>query len=262
MTKTLVLKFGGASLKDVAHFNNVAQIIQRECSNYDRICVVVSAMAGMTDLLESLAKKVHANPPKRETDMLLSTGERVSMSLLAMILQSYGVDAISLTGSQAGIITTNEHSNAKILDIKPLRLNKIFEEKKVAIIAGFQGVSEEKEITTLGRGGSDITAVALAVALKGEKVVFYKDVPGVCIEDPKKNPKAKMIKELTYDEALEVIKDGRILHKRSIILAKKNNVILQVRSFACSLQGNKGSKLFSVRSDKNLEKLYEQSYKE
>lgn len=258
MKKTLVLKFGGASLSDVAQFENVAEIIERESKKFDRICVVVSAMEGVTDYLGGLADLVDGDPSKREKDMLLSVGERVSMALLAMTLQKRGVDAVSLTGSQAGIITTTEHLNARIIDIKPSRLESVFKDGKIPVIAGFQGVSLQKEVTTLGRGGSDTTAVALAVALGAEKVVFYKDVDAVYSKDPKKYKDATPFKTLNYDEAIKVVGTGgsAVLHPRCILLAKKNGLILRVRSFKGKLKEEEGSIVFSVGVTRNLQELY------
>lgn len=261
MYKTLVLKFGGASLKDLAHFENVASIIEAESKCYDRICVVVSAIAGVTDYLGSLADLVHSGPSGREKDMLLSVGERVSMSLLAMVLEKKGVPAVSFTGSQAGVITTEEHTNAKIIDVRPKRLITVFENNKIPIIAGFQGVSQTGEITTLGRGGSDTTAVAIAVALGAEKVVFFKDVDGVCSKDPKKFDDASLYERLTYDEALKVIGEGSgaILHPRSVLLAKKNNLVMHVRSFEKKCTEKFGSMVFSEETTTGrAKKLYEQ----
>lgn len=248
MIDTLVVKFGGASLKDVSHFENVAKIILEEKKHYANICVVVSAMEGVTDYLLGLADRVHPGSSGREKDMLLSVGERVSMVLLAMTLQKMGADAVSLTGSQTGIITTTEHSDAKIIDVRPVRLEKIFAEGKIPIVAGFQGVSTEKEVTTLGRGGSDTTAVALAVALGAEKAVFYKDVDGVYTKDPKKYADAVIQECLTYDEAISVVGEGKgaVLHPRAIALAKKNQVLLQVRSFKGESRDKEGSKVYFV----------------
>ncbi|MCH9617385.1 MAG: Aspartokinase [Chlamydiia bacterium] len=260
MGKTLVLKFGGAALKDIAHFENVAAIIEAESKSYERVCVVVSAMAGMTDYLGSLADLVHMRPPGREKDMLLSVGERVSMSLLAMLLQKKGVKAESFTGSQAGIITTTEHSNAKIIDVKPKRLAAVFESNKIPIIAGFQGVSLDGEITTLGRGGSDTTAVAIAVALGAEKVMFFKDVDGVCSQDPKKFDDVSLLDRLTYEEALKVIGEekGAVLHPRSVRLAWKNNLVMQVLSFQENSKVKSGSMVFSgEKGAQPAEKCYE-----
>jgi aspartate kinase len=261
MDKTLVLKFGGASLKDIAHFENVASIIESESKLYKRVCVVVSAIAGMTDYLGSLADLVHSHPSGREKDMLLSVGERVSMSLLAMILQKKGIEAVSLTGSQAGIITTAEHSNAKIIDVRPKRLTAVFDSNKIPIIAGFQGVSLAGEITTLGRGGSDTTAVAIAVALGAVKVMFFKDVDGVCSKDPKKFDDVSLFDRLTYEEALKVIGEGAgaILHPRSVRLARRNNLVMHVLSFEKKCKEKSGSMVFSGEEGVGaLKKCYEE----
>ncbi|MCH9811974.1 aspartate kinase [bacterium] len=261
MRKTLVLKFGGASLKDIEHFENVVSIIKEQSKKYHRICVVVSAIAGMTDYLDSLAASIDGSAPSREKDMLLSVGERVSMSLLAMLLQKEGLDGVSLTGSQAGIITTNEHLDARIVDVRPIRLVELLDKGKIPIIAGFQGVSLEKEVTTLGRGGSDTSAVALAVALDAEKVVFYKDVRGVFSKDPKKCKDANLCEALTYERALDVIGEGgrAVLHPRSVELARKNNLVMHVRSFVKKWREEKGSLVFcnKVRK-KSAEKQYEE----
>src|SRR3990167_4091169 len=166
----LIMKFGGAAVETAQQFDQIASLILKKEKEYASIVAVVSAMGGMTDQLETLARQVHPNPPKREMDMLVSVGERVSIALLAMALAMVvcGDDprlAISFTGSQSGIITTNDHSDARILAVHPVRLIPHLRAKKVVIVAGFQGMSKEKEITTLGRGGSDTTAVALGVAL-------------------------------------------------------------------------------------------------
>ena len=229
---TLVMKFGGAAVASPEQFKQIAALIEKRTTEYSRIVVVVSAMGGMTDQLDTLARQVHPTPPKREMDMLVSVGERVSISLLAMALSLRGKEAISFTGSQSGIITTKDHSEAKIVAVRPTRLLSHLAEEKIVIVAGFQGVSIDKEITTLGRGGSDTSAVAMAVALNAEKVEFYKDVPGICTLDPKQMPKAKVISSLTYDAALTIVNKGaKVLHARAIRLAKKNRLPLHVRSF-------------------------------
>lgn len=235
---TLVMKFGGASVATPEHFARIADIILARSAHYSRIVVVVSAMGDSTDQLLTLAKKVNENPPKRELDMLVSVGERISISLLAMALSLKGKEAISFTGSQSGIITSSKHSDARIIDVRPFRLVRSLEEGKVVIVAGFQGVSREGEITTLGRGGSDTSAVALAIALGADKVEFYKDVMGVYTEDPKKNPHAFLCPILTYGKALEIVRNGaKILHSRCIELAEKNGVPLHVLSFLDPGQG-------------------------
>jgi len=231
--KTLVLKFGGASVAKPERFSQIADLILERSHHYKKVVVVVSAMGNMTDELLTLAREVHPSPPKREQDMLVSVGERISMSLLAMALDLKGKVAVSLTGSQAGIITTSNHAEAKIIDVRPHRVLKALEEGKIAIVAGFQGVSREGEVTTLGRGGSDTTAVALAVALGAEKVEFYKDVPGIFAEDPKKNPAAEFYSTLDYTRALEITQKGaKVLQSRCIDLAAKNNLPLHVLPFS------------------------------
>lgn len=232
MSKTLVMKFGGAAVASAEQFSRIADIIVERKKEYPHIIVVVSAMANTTDQLIELAKKVHPEPPRREYDMLVSVGERISISLLAMALSFKNQEAISFTGSQSGIITSEEHSEAKIVEVRPHRLWPHLEKGKVVIVAGFQGVSLKGEITTLGRGGSDTTAVALGVALKCDVVEFFKDVQGIFEEDPKKNPQAKFYPYLTHEEALEVCKDAKILHGRSLQLARKNGLALHVLPFA------------------------------
>jgi aspartate kinase len=229
--ETIILKFGGASVASTEQFSKIAEIILNKSLNY-RVVVVVSAMGDTTDQLLSLAKRVHPNPPPREQDMLVSAGERISVALLAMALNLKDKEAISFTGSQSGIITCTKHSDAQIIDVKPHRILKALDEGKIVIVAGFQGVSKEGEITTLGRGGSDTTAVALGVALRATIVEFYKDVEGIYSEDPKKNPKAILFPFLTFEEAVEIVEQGaKVLHPRCIYLAAKNGLPLKVLSF-------------------------------
>lgn len=231
MMKTLVMKFGGASVATPAHFSRIADIILARMSEYSRIIVVVSAMGKTTDDLIALAKEVHPEPPRREYDMLISVGERISISLLAMALAKKNKEAISFTGSQSGIITSDTHTEARILEVRPHRLVPCLDAGKIVIVAGFQGVSRKGEITTLGRGGSDTSAVALGLAFKA-KVEFYKDVPGIFSEDPKKNSAAVVFPRLSYQEALDIVNKGaKVLHARSIELASKNRLPLHVLSF-------------------------------
>lgn len=214
-------------------FSKIAKLIVRCKKSYDRIAVVISAMANTTDQLIRLANEVNSNPSQREYDMLITVGERISSSLLAMALAKEGQQAVSFTGSQAGIITNDEHTNAKIIDVRPKRLLPYLDSGQVVVVAGFQGVSQRGEITTLGRGGSDTTAVALGVALGAEKIEFYKDVPGIFTEDPKVNPAAQKIDYLNYSDAASIVKKGaKVLHLRSIELASRNSAILHVRSFS------------------------------
>ena len=225
----LIMKFGGVSLSNVSKILQIAEIIIQRKKQFSKIVVITSAMGKTTNHLLKLSQRICFNPDKREQDMLISVGERVAMSLLAMALISKGVSAISFTGSQSGIITSKEHSDAKIVDIRPKRLLSHLKAGKIVIVAGFQGVSLQGEITTLGRGGSDTSAVALAVALGAQKVEFYKDVKGIYNADPKQDKKAVCFEKLDYDEALTFLKDGgKILHARSVELAKKNQMLLHV----------------------------------
>jgi len=233
--KTIVMKFGGASVATPNQFAHIALLIQERKRHFSNVIVVVSAMANMTDQLIRLSKQVNPNPPQREYDMLVTVGERISTALLAMALAAIDVDAVSFTGSQSGIITCAQHTDAKIIDVKPKRVKEALEMGKVVIIAGFQGVSKKGEITTLGRGGSDTSAVAIGAALGAECVEFYKDVPGIFTEDPKISLNAEFLPQINYTEALNIIAKGaKVLHHRSVILAEKNNLPLYVRSFLTS----------------------------
>lgn len=227
------MKFGGAAVASPEQFSKIADIIISRQQLYSRIAVVVSAMGNTTNHLIELAKKVHPNPPRREYDMLVTAGERISIALLAMALNSKQKDAVSFTGSQSGILTCARHSEARIVDVKPYRIEESLNEGKIVIVAGFQGVSKvEKQITSLGRGGSDTSAVALGVALGAEKVEFFKDVEGIYDRDPKICTDAHLYSKLSYDSALEIAAGGaKVLHDRSIQLAKKNGIVLYVFSF-------------------------------
>jgi aspartate kinase len=233
------MKFGGAAVATPQHFARIADIIIQRRNEYPRIAVVVSAMGDTTDQLIALAHAVNKSPPKREYDMLVSVGERVSISLLAMALEAKGLQqAVSFTGSQSGIITCAQHSDARIVDVRPRRLLAALDAGAVAIVAGFQGVSAHGEITTLGRGGSDTSAVALAIALRAGKVEFFKDIAGLYPEDPKLNPHACVLPQLTYEEALQIIEKGAdVLQARSVALAQKNAIVLHVRSFMDFIPG-------------------------
>jgi aspartate kinase len=231
------LKFGGAAVASAEQFSRIAQIIIGKAKSH-RVVVVVSAMGDTTDQLLALARTVHPEPPLREQDMLISVGERISISLLAMALHLHHQEAISFTGSQSGIITTSTHSDARIIAVKPDRLLRALSESKVAIVAGFQGVSRNGEITTLGRGGSDTTAVALGIALNASCVEFYKDVDGVYGEDPKVNLKAELFSSLSYERALQLVEKGaQVLHPRCVRLAQANGLPLCVRSFLSDSPG-------------------------
>lgn len=255
---TIILKFGGAAVAKPEQFDLIAKIVLQRAEEYSRVVVVVSAMGTTTDQLLGLAREVHPQPPKRELDMLLSVGERISISLLAMALSKRGKNAISFTGSQSGIITSSEHTEAKIVDVRPKRLIRHLDNGEIIIVAGFQGVSRDGEITTLGRGGSDTTAVALGIALEAECVEFYKDVPGICSDDPKKNPEAFLLEKLSYEEAFDIVAKGaKVLHSRCILLAQKNNLPLYVRSF--QYPEKKGTQIGEEPIERRQPPLYEES---
>lgn len=240
----VVQKYGGSSLATPKHIQNAAKRIAELKKSGTHVVVVASAMGHMTDHLLKLASKTVKVPPPREVDMLLTAGERISMSLLSMALQELGVPAISFTGSQSGIITTNDHTDAKIIDIRPNRILEELALGKVCIIAGFQGVSEKKEITTLGRGGSDTTAVALAAVLKADRCEILTDVDGLYSADPRVVPEAKVLTAIDYDSALEMASLGAKMQARSIELAKKYNVDVRIApSHASESQGTQISSL-------------------
>lgn len=226
----VVQKYGGSSLATPKHIQIAARRIADLKRSGSDVVVVASAMGHMTDHLLKLAGKTVKVPPPREVDMLLTAGERISMSLLSMALQELGIPAISFTGSQSGIITSNDHTEAKIIDIRPHRICEELASGKVVIIAGFQGVSEKKEITTLGRGGSDTTAVALAACLKADRCEILTDVEGLYSADPRLVPNAKILTSVDYDAALEMASLGAKMHARSIELAKKFNVNMRITS--------------------------------
>lgn len=227
----IVQKYGGTSVADPERMRNVARHIAATKAQDNQLVIVVSAMGKATDNLLDLARQVSSAPTGREMDMLLTTGERISMSLLCMALQDLGVDAMSFTGSQVGIITDTVHGRAKILEIKGDRVREALSAGKVAVVAGFQGVSTAKEITTLGRGGSDTTAVALAAALKADVCEIYTDVTGVFTADPRIVPQARKLKHLEFDEMLEMAGAGsKVLALRSVEFARNHNVPIHVRS--------------------------------
>ncbi|MEN9745646.1 MAG: aspartokinase [Actinomycetota bacterium] len=218
-------------MADPDRMRNVAKHIAALRAQGTDVVAVVSAMGKATDNLVELARQVSSNPQGREMDMLLTTGERISMSLLCMALHDVGCDAMSFTGSQVGIITDTSHTKAKILEIKGDRVREALAAGKVAVVAGFQGVSTEREVTTLGRGGSDTTAVALAAALKADACEIYTDVTGVFSADPRLVPQARKLKELSFDEMLEMAGAGsKVLALRSVEFARNHNVPIHVRS--------------------------------
>ena len=227
----IVQKFGGTSVADPQKIHNVAKAVIREKNNGNDVVVVVSAMGHTTDHLIKLAKEVTNTPDSREMDMLLSTGEQVSIALLAMAIQSQGYKAVSMNGQQVGIVTECIHTKARIVDIKTEKLQKKLSEGNIIVVAGFQGVTPDGEITTVGRGGSDTAAVAIAAALKADRCDIYTDVEGVYATDPRIVPNIQRTDIISYEEMLELARVGaNVLHPRSVETAKQFNVPLRVRS--------------------------------
>jgi len=227
----IVQKFGGTSVGTVDRIKNVATRVIDEVNNGNKVVVVVSAMGKTTDELVSLASQISENPSKREMDMLLTTGEQVTISLLTMALQEKGFESISFTGWQAGIQTEPVHSNARIVGIDTKRVEQSLNEDKIVVVAGFQGAAEDGSITTLGRGGSDTTAVALAAALNADKCDIYTDVTGVFTTDPRYLKSARKLHSVSYDEMLELANLGAgVLHPRAVEFAKNYQMPLEVRS--------------------------------
>src|SRR5881392_159550 len=235
----IVQKYGGTSVGNTDRIKNVAARVANYHSKGDRIVVVVSAMSGVTDNLIKMAKEIMPLPNEREMDMLLATGEQTTIALTAIALHSLGVPAVSLTGAQAGIVTDGVHTKAKIQNVTPKRTHDLMNQGNVVIVAGFQGQSAEGQITTLGRGGSDLTAIALAAALKADLCQIYTDVDGVYTADPRIVPNAKKLEEISYDEMLELASLGaKVMQSRSVEFAKKFEVVFEVRS---SLNDNPGT---------------------
>lgn len=227
----IVQKYGGTSVGDVERIKKVAERIKTIRDQGNELVVVVSARAGVTNELIARAKAVCAVPSERELDMLLAVGEQETIALVAMALHGLGVDAVSYTGAQAGIFTDKVHTKAKISSINAKPIDLDLKAGKVVIVAGFQGINEFGHITTLGRGGSDLTAIALAAALKADKCEIYTDVDGVYTADPRVVPDARKLNEISYDEMLELASSGsKVMQSRSVEFAKKYNVIFEVRS--------------------------------
>jgi aspartate kinase len=227
----VVLKFGGTSMADSDHVRQVADIVLRKRSCGHRIVVVVSARARQTDGFIDEARSFTTDPSPREMDMLLSSGERISAALLAIALNARGCPALAFSGSQAGIITDDNHTNARIIEIRPIRVHQALVDDFVPVVGGFQGVSFKKEITTLGRGGSDVTAVALASALDAEICEIYSDVNGVFTADPRIVEKARRLEEISYQEMQEMGEAGaRVLHPGSVEFAKMKKTIIHAKS--------------------------------
>lgn len=241
----IVQKYGGSSVGSVERIKSVAQRIEQTVTQGNTVVVVVSAMGKTTDGLVNLATDISSNPSRREMDMLLSTGEQVTIALLSIALQEIGQPATSLTGAQVGIVTEAEHSRARILEIKPDRIQRHLKDGEVVVVAGFQGIclGDQLEITTLGRGGSDTSAVALAAALKADFCEIYTDVPGILTTDPRIVPEAKLLDEITCDEMLELASLGaKVLHPRAVEIAKNFGIPLVVRS---SWSDHPGTKVVS-----------------
>ena len=234
----IVQKYGGSSVADVQKLKVVASRVMRTRDQGHNVVVVVSAMGDATDELLNLARQVSANPDRRELDMLLSAGERISMALLSMAIRELGGDAISFTGSQSGIITNDRHVDARIIEVRPFRIQDELARGKIVVVAGYQGVSYKKEVTTLGRGGSDTTAVAIAAALDAEFCEICSDVDGVYSADPRVVPAARRIGSLSYEETQEMAEDGaRVLNAQAVEFAKEKGIAIYARATAGPLPG-------------------------
>lgn len=235
----IVQKYGGTSVGTTERIKNVARRVAQSRAAGDQIVVVVSAMSGVTDGLIKLSKEITPLPSEREMDMLLATGEQQTIALTAIALHAAGIPAVSLTGAQAGIVTDGVHTKAKIQNITPAQVHRLLDAGNVVIVAGFQGQTDEGQITTLGRGGSDLTAIALAAALKADLCQIYTDVDGVYTADPRIVPSARKLQEISYDEMLELAGAGtKVMQLRSVEFAKKFKVVFEVRS---SLNENPGT---------------------
>lgn len=227
----IVQKYGGTSMGNPERIKNVARRVLETQAGGHKVVAVVSAMSGVTDSLIKLARDVTAKPAGREMDMLLATGEQTSIALLAMALQDLGAKAVSLTGAQAGIVTSGAHTKAKIFNITPQQVHAHLDSGAIVIVAGFQGQTTAGDITTLGRGGSDLTAIALAAVLKADKCEIYTDVDGVYTCDPRVVPEARKVDTICYEEMLEMASSGsKVMQSRSVEFANKFNVLFEVRS--------------------------------
>ena len=240
----IVQKFGGSSVKDADHVRNVARIITETYRKGHSVVVVLSAQGDTTDDLIVKAAEINPKPSRREMDMLLATGEQISISLCAMAIEHMGYQAVSLTGWQAGMLTNSAYSAARIKRIRTERIQRELDKNKIVLVAGFQGINKFDDITTLGRGGSDTSAVALAAALHADLCQIYTDVDGVYTSDPRTVKGARKLDEITYDEMLELASQGaQVLHNRSVEMAKRYNVNMEVLS---SLTGHPGTKVKEV----------------
>ena len=238
----IVKKFGGTSVANKERIFNVASRCIEEYRKGNDVVVVLSAMGKYTDELITMARDVNEKPPKREMDMLFTIGEQMSVALMAMAMDKLGVPAVSLNAFQVSMHTTSSHGNARLKRIDTERIRRELDSKKIVIVTGFQGVDKYDDYTTLGRGGSDTTAVALAAALHADACEIYTDVDGVYTADPRKVPKARKLKEITYDEMLDLATLGAgVLHNRSVEMAKKYGVPLVVRSSLNNSEGDRKS---------------------
>ena len=248
--KLIVQKFGGTSVKDAERIRNVAGIVTDTYKKGNSVVVVVSAQGDTTDDLIAKAAEITQNPTNREMDMLLASGEQISASLLAMCIQDMGYPAISLTGWQAGFLTSSAHTSARIRRVTPDRIRRELDQKKIVIVCGFQGLSRYDDITTLGRGGSDTSAVAIAASMHADLCQIYTDVEGVYTADPRKVPNALKLSEISYDEMLELATLGaQVLNNRSVEMAKKYNIELEVLSSYTKAPGT------IVKEKVNMEKM-------
>ncbi|MBI4477717.1 MAG: aspartate kinase [Acidobacteria bacterium] len=238
MPSIVVQKYGGTSVADIHKLRRVAERVMETRAQGHDLVVVVSAMGDTTDELLAMARQVSPNPDRRELDMLLSAGERISMALLSMAIRELGGDAISFTGSQSGIITNDRHVDARIIEVRPFRIQDELSRGKIVVVAGYQGVSYKKEVTTLGRGGSDTTAVALAAALNAEYCEICSDVDGVYSADPRVVPDARRIGTLSYEETQEMAEAGaRVLNAQAVEFAKQKGIAIYARATASPLPG-------------------------
>lgn len=246
-----VQKFGGTSVGSLERIQHVAKIIDKVCRDGHQLVVVLSAMSGETNRLTKMAKALSADPDDREMDVLLSSGERVTIALMAMMLQSLGIKARSFTGRQVGIVTDGAHTKARVSRVETKRVLAALRDGVVPIVAGFQGINEASDVTTLGRGGSDLTAVVLAAALKADTCFIYTDVDGVYTADPRLVPSARRLEKISYEEMLELASLGaKVLQTRSVELAAKYKVQLEVRS---SFQDGPGTRV--VKEDADMEQV-------
>ncbi len=249
MSLLIVQKYGGSSVASPERIKRVAERVKRTWVKGHSLVVVVSALGDTTDELLELSKRMTRRPSRRELDMLMSTGEQISMSLLAMALHELRCDAISFTGGQVGIVTDSSYTRARILDISTHRIREELKKKKVVIVAGFQGINPQNEITTLGRGGSDLTAVALAKALRADACEIYTDVEGVFTTDPRIVKEARKIEKISYEEMLELASSGtQVMQSRSIEVAGKYGIPIHVRSSFTNHQGT-----WIVKEDRSME---------